>query len=48
MGEERQIISDEFKDDEEIDTCENIKHNKDSKRDRKELKEKGKKSSNLG
>ncbi len=43
MGEERQIISDEFKDDEEIDTCENIKHNKDSKRDRKELKEKGKK-----
>ncbi len=43
MGEEREIISDEFKDEEEIDTQESIKHDKNSKRVRKELKQKGKK-----
>ena len=43
-GEDRNIISDEFEDEEEIDTQENIKHiGKDSKRDRKELNQKGKK-----
>ncbi len=43
MGQDRVIIADEFKDNEEIDTEEEIKHNKDSRRDRKELKSKGKK-----
>lgn len=43
MGQDREIINEEFKDEEEIDTHENIKHNKDSKRDRKELKQKGNK-----
>lgn len=43
MGRDRDIISDEFKDEDEIDTHEDIKHDKDSKRDRKELKQKGNK-----
>lgn len=43
MGEEREIINSEFKDGEEIDTHENIKHNSESKRDRKALKQKGNK-----
>ena len=43
MGEDRAIINEEFKAGEEIDTHKNIKHNKDSKRDRKELPQKGKK-----
>ena len=43
MGRDRDIICDEFKDEEEIDTHEDIKHDKDSKRDRKELKQKGNK-----
>ncbi len=41
MGQERQIINEEFKDEDEIDTHKNIKHNKDSKRDREEIKQKG-------
>ena len=44
MGQKRVIIEDEFKEDEEIDTHENIKHkSKNFKRKRKELKQKGKK-----
>ena len=42
MGHERSIIAQEFKDEEEIDTHENIKH-KDKKRERKKLKEKDEK-----
>ncbi|MGB7403624.1 MAG: polyphosphate kinase 2 [Arcobacter sp.] len=44
MGQKRVIIEDEFKEDEEIDTHEDIKHkSKNFKRKRKELKQKGKK-----
>ncbi len=44
MGQKRVIIEDEFKEDEEIDTHENIKHkSKNFKRKRNELKQKGKK-----
>ncbi len=43
MGQERQIINEEFKDEDEIDTHKNIKHNKDSKREREEFNEKGNK-----
>ena len=44
MGQDRDTISEEFKDEEEIDTNEKIKHKgKDSKRERKELKEEGSK-----
>ena len=42
MGHERNIIKQEFRDEEEIDTHENIKH-KDKKRERKKLKEKDEK-----
>lgn len=43
-GQDREIIAEEFKDGEEIDTKESIKHiGKESKRKRKELKEKDKK-----
>lgn len=41
MGQDRDIIEDEFKDEDEIDTHENIKHDKDSKREREPLKQKG-------
>ncbi len=44
IGQDRDIISEEFEDEEEIDTHENIKHiGKDSKRERIEFKEKGNK-----
>ena len=44
MGQDRDTISEEFKDEEEIDTNEKIKHEgKNSKRERKELKEEGSK-----
>lgn len=44
MGEDRAIINSEFKDEEEIDTEENIKHkSKNYKRERKVLSERGKK-----
>jgi len=44
MGEDRQIINEEFKDEEEIDTEENLKHkSKNYQRERKILQEKGKK-----
>jgi polyphosphate kinase 2 len=43
MGQERQIINEEFKDEDEIDTHKNIKHNKDSKREREQFNEKGNK-----
>jgi len=44
MGRNRSIINEEFKDDEEIDTHQNIKHkSKNFKRKRKDLKQKGKK-----
>lgn len=44
MGQEREIINSEFKDMDEIDTKESIKHNsKDKKRKRNELKNRGKK-----
>jgi polyphosphate kinase 2 len=44
MGQDRQIINEEFKDEEEIDTEENLKHKrKNYNRVRKELKQKGKK-----
>ena len=44
MGEKRSIISDEFKDSEEIDTKESKKHkSKNFKRKREEMKKKGKK-----
>jgi len=41
MGQERQIINEEFKDEEEIDTHKDIKHNRDSKREREEIKKRG-------
>jgi len=44
MGQDRQIINEEFKDEEEIDTHENLVHkSKNFNRERKILKEKGKK-----
>ncbi len=43
MGQERQIINEEFKDEDEIDTHKNIKHNKDNKRERETFNEKGSK-----
>lgn len=44
MGQKRSIIEDEFRDEEEIDTHESLKHkSKNFKRKRKELKQKGKK-----
>ena len=44
MGRNRSIINEEFKDDEEIDTHQNIKHkSKNFKRKRKDLNQKGKK-----
>ncbi len=44
MGQSRSIINDEFKDNEEIDTEQEEKHqSKNFKRERKEMKEKGKK-----
>ena len=41
MGQEREIINDEFKDEDEIDTHKNIKHEKNSKRKKEELKQEG-------
>ncbi|WP_320034843.1 polyphosphate kinase 2 [Halarcobacter sp.] len=44
MGEDRQIINEEFKDEEEIDTHEDLKHKSNNyQRERKILQEKGKK-----
>ncbi|WP_428024060.1 polyphosphate kinase 2 [Arcobacter sp.] len=44
MGQKRDIINDEFKENEEIDTHQSLKHkSKNYKRKRKELKQKGKK-----
>ena len=44
MGQKRSIIEDEFRDEEEIDTHESLKHkSKNFKRKRKELRQKGKK-----
>eukprot|EP01029_Cantina_marsupialis_P031047 TRINITY_DN8718_c0_g1_i6.p1 TRINITY_DN8718_c0_g1~~TRINITY_DN8718_c0_g1_i6.p1 ORF type:complete len:179 (-),score=37.89 TRINITY_DN8718_c0_g1_i6:48-584(-) len=44
MGEDRQIINEEFKDEEEIDTHEDLKHKTENySRERKILQEKGKK-----
>ena len=43
MGQKRAIIDDEFKDEDELDTPKDIKHDKDSKRYRKPFKQKGKK-----
>lgn len=43
MGQDRDIIHSEFKDQEEIDTQESIKHDSSSKRERKELEKSGKK-----
>ncbi|WP_419765437.1 MAG: polyphosphate kinase 2 [Arcobacter sp.] len=44
MGQKRAIIEDEFREDEEIDTHESLKHkSKNFKRKRKELRQKGKK-----
>jgi hypothetical protein len=49
MGQDRSIINEEFKEQEEIDTHQSLKHkSKNYARKRKELKVKGKKSSNLG